>query len=61
MVEYSHLININNIHNKTINFENQLTIKNSLTIKNCNKLKIYITSKINKITIENSNEIFIQG
>ncbi len=52
------LIQLKNINNETFDFE-KLSSNNSLLIKNCYNIKVNIINKINKITIENSNQIFI--
>lgn len=57
MSYYNNLIIINNINNKNYNLD--LFSSNSILIKNCDNLIINIKNKINKITIENSNKIYI--
>jgi len=52
------LIQLKNINNETINFD-KLSYNHSLLIKNCYNIKVNIVNKINKITIENSNQILI--
>lgn len=52
-------ININNISNKKLEFNNLLLVNNTLIIKNCYNIKINITNKINKIIIENSNCVLV--
>ena len=55
----NNLIQIKNIKNETLDFDDKLSSNKSLLIKNCFNLKLNIQSKINKITIENSKQIFI--
>ena len=55
----NNIIKINNIKNKSLDFDEILSLNNSLLIKNCFNIKINIQSKINKITIENSNQVYI--
>jgi hypothetical protein len=52
-------IEIIGLKNETINFGNLLSKNNSLIIKNCFDVKIILKSKINKITIEKSNKIYL--
>lgn len=60
MISQINLIKIIGIKDQILNFRNVLSSNNSLIIKNCYNLKILIKTKINKITIENSNNIFVQ-
>lgn len=55
----NNLIQIKNLENESLNFDDKLSSDKSLLIKNCSNLKLNIQSKINKITIENSKQIFI--
>ena len=55
----NNLIQIKNLKNETLDFDDKLSSNKSLLIKNSSNLKIIINSKINKITVENSNQIFI--
>ena len=55
----NNIIKINNIKNTSLNFDDILSLNNSLLIKNCLNVKINITSKINKITIEKSKQVYI--
>ena len=57
-MELKNLIQIKNINNETFDFE-KLSSNNSLLIKNCYNIKVNIINKINKITIENSNQILL--
>jgi hypothetical protein len=50
---------LDNYNNITLNFYNILINSDSIHIKNCDNLTLIIDSKINKITIEKSNKIFI--
>lgn len=59
MAESSKTIKLVNLFNETINFDQYLNSSNSLLIKNCKNLKIFLSTKINKITIENSNHLFL--
>lgn len=59
MVESTKTIKLFNLSNKNLNFDNNLSSSNSLLIKNCKDLTIFLKDKINKVTIENSNGIFI--
>lgn len=53
-------IRLTNISNETIDLNEYLDFAKSLFIKNCYNLKILIKNKINKINIENSNQVYIQ-
>ena len=55
----NNLIQIKNLNNETLDFDNVLSPSKSILIKNCINLKINIQSKINKIIIENSKQIFL--
>lgn len=54
------LIKITNRNNSFYNYENELSMSHTIIIKNCSKLSIYINDKINKVIIENSNDIFLE-
>ena len=54
------IIKLINLKNQTINFDSILTIQHTLYIKNCYNIKIIIHSKINKIIIDKSSNIFTQ-
>jgi hypothetical protein len=52
-------LNIINMNNITLDFNESLTIKNSINLKYCHNIKIINKSKINKIIIEKCNNISI--
>ena len=59
MNDQLNIIEIIGLKNETLNFEAMLSLNNSLIIKNCHNIKIIIKSKINKITVEKSNNILV--
>ena len=54
MIKNINLIKIVNCKNNIYDFENKLNCSNTLFIKNCSNINIFISSKINKIIVENS-------
>lgn len=55
----NHII-ISNYNDLNLDFKNTLTKRNSIIIKNCNKIKINMYSKINKLIFINSNNITLK-
>lgn len=54
---FKNQIIISNYQDLNLDFKNNLTKNNSIIVKNCNKIKININSKINKLIFINSKNI----